>query len=329
MNKNKLQIESGQSETINPSRRRFFGGSAKFVGAGIAAYALNSAMAQTTTGPSDLTILNYALGLENLEAAYYNQGLTKFAASDFTAAKFMTNLSATSQGNVYNYLKTIRDHENAHVTALTAAIKGLGGTPVAACTYNFPVKTPDDFIAGAMLLENTGVSAYDGVIGLITSPDLRTAAASIATVEARHAAYLNELNGAIPFPATGDTPQTMAQITLAAASFITSCPTGTGTGTGTGGGTTPAVTAVANPKNLTTVARQITLDATSSTSANTPLTYVWSVLPGPSAALINPNSPNPIVQFDSGYGNYTFQVVVTDSKGNTATDTVSILYVGR
>jgi hypothetical protein len=41
--------------------------------------------------------------------------------------------------------------------------------------------------------------AYDGAIAYIDRPGLQTASATIATVEARHAAYLRLLNGEVPF----------------------------------------------------------------------------------------------------------------------------------
>ena len=74
------------------------------------------------------------------------------------------------------------------------------------------------------LLENTGVMAYDGAVRLIKNPAILTAAATIATVEARHAAYLRLVTGDIPFPAAFDTPRTMTEILAAAGGFITSCP---------------------------------------------------------------------------------------------------------
>jgi hypothetical protein len=41
--------------------------------------------------------------------------------------------------------------------------------------------------------------AYDGAIAYIDRRALQTAGATVATVEARHASYLNLLNRAVPF----------------------------------------------------------------------------------------------------------------------------------
>jgi rubrerythrin len=76
----------------------------------------------------------------------------------------------------------------------------------------------------ARTLENTGVMAYDGALGMIRSPRLRTAAATIATVEARHAAYFNVLSGNLAAPDAFDPTKTLAEITQIAAPFLAACP---------------------------------------------------------------------------------------------------------
>ena len=67
------------NENREQSRRSFFGSSVKLVGVGAVAATLG---AQTAKPPSDVDLLNYALTLENLESAFYVQGLTKLAAGD-------------------------------------------------------------------------------------------------------------------------------------------------------------------------------------------------------------------------------------------------------
>ena len=37
----------------------------------------------------------------------------------------------------------------------------------------------------------------------------------------------------------------------------------------------------------------------------------------------------PLVQFSEGYGNYNFELTVTDSTGTQAKDTTTVLYIGR
>lgn len=206
--------------------------------AGAAAVVSAPVRAQTTPAPSpanDLAILNYALTLEYLEATFYTQGLGRLTSADFQNAAFAQALrtasgigmtppsGATGTGliqDVYAYLSLVRDHEQAHVRTLIATIRSLGGTPVAAPQFQFPYNNADEFIVLAATLENTGVAAYNGAISMISNPALVTASATIATVEARHAAYLNRVRGMNPFPDAFDAGKTMAEILEAVRPFI-------------------------------------------------------------------------------------------------------------
>jgi rubrerythrin len=166
----------------------------------------------------DIAILNYALTLEHLEYAFYRDGLALYDEdSDF-------NGYPVSGAELRARLLEIRDHEQTHVDALTQTIQGLGGDPVPELCYDFGYDTPEEFLDVAQVLENTGVSAYDGAIADIKSGDLQTTGATIATVEARHASYLNFINGDNPFPEAFDTPLTQDQVLAAAGGFIVTCP---------------------------------------------------------------------------------------------------------
>jgi nicotinate dehydrogenase subunit B len=98
-----------------------------------------------------------------------------------------------------------------------------------------------------------------------------------------------------------------------------------------GVGNTFQTAAVAGPKNATVITRQYQLDGTASTSFDgKPLSYQWTGVPGSlQAAILQGNTANPVVQFGIARGAYTFQLTVTDSSGKTATDTVTINYVGN
>jgi rubrerythrin len=184
----------------------------------------------------DLEILNYALTLELIEATFYTQGLARFNSADFQNADFARALRTASGitatvpasgetgtglvQDVYAYLSLIRNHEQAHVRTLTSTIRSLGGTPITAPRFQFPYNTVDEFIALAATLENTGVYAYNGALPMIQNPALITAGATIATVEARHAAYLNRLRGMSPFPDAFDAGKSMAEILQIAAPFL-------------------------------------------------------------------------------------------------------------
>ena len=163
---------------------------------------------------NDINALNYALIAEQLEAAYYNQFVSAFNSSAYTRNGFP---------DASNYFIVIREHENAHVQFLRMTISQRGGTPVNVCSYNFTVGNVTQFIQTARVFENTGVKAYDGAIGAITDPNLIMGAATIATVEARHASYLNLLDGSVPFPDIFDSTLTPTQVVAALSAFQT-CP---------------------------------------------------------------------------------------------------------
>jgi rubrerythrin len=202
------------------SRRKFLAGSAAALAGGALMAVPGAALADGDGGSkhgrvTDVDILNYALTLEHLEATFYTDGLKKFDRGDFE--KYFKNnkpyrkqgIKDLDGGAVYEEFVRIREHEQIHVKTLEAVIKSLGSKPVPESTYNFD-KTAftsiGKFLAVAELLENTGVSAYDGAIAYIKAAKLQTAGASIATVEARHASYLNLINGDEPFPKPFDKP---------------------------------------------------------------------------------------------------------------------------
>jgi hypothetical protein len=176
----------------------------------------------------DIDVLNYALTLEHLEANFYIQGVDAFSAFDLESYLLSQNFGTAIATTAYSRIIDIRDHEVTHVETLQNVITSLGGTPVPPCNYDFSSAFVDvaTFLATTAVLENTGVSAYDGAIALIESRSLQTASATIATVEARHASYANELNGVSGFPAAFDTPVAPQEIINAvlATGFIISCP---------------------------------------------------------------------------------------------------------
>lgn len=158
-------------------------------------------------GGTDLEILNYALTLEYLEAEFYRQGLEGTVVS----------------GRERELIAPILEHENAHVSSLTATIEQLDGTPVAEPTFRFPEGTFTDkamFLETALTFEELGVEAYQGQVTLIQAVEILAAAAAIAGVESRHAAILQDLTGGDPFPAPVESTKTMAEVLEAAEPFI-------------------------------------------------------------------------------------------------------------
>jgi hypothetical protein len=134
-------------------------------------------------GAGDLGIVNYALTLEYLEAAFYDD-----------VAK-----SGLFKGEELALIKSIGKNEQAHVAALTATAKKLG-TPAKAPKATFPLDDAKSVLDLAATVENLGAAAYLGQAGNIEDPTILGAALSIHSVEGRHAALLNILTGKQPTP---------------------------------------------------------------------------------------------------------------------------------
>jgi rubrerythrin len=169
---------------------------------------------------SDVEVLNYALTLEHLENAFYREGLETFSDDQLMDADVLSGFSDDVLTMVPDHLRTVGDHEAAHVRSISGTIEDLGGNPVSEATYDFGYETPSEFLGVARALENTGVAAYKGAASTVSNDAVFSAAIGIHSVEARHAAMLNELNAESPFPNGVDSPKTMAEVTEIAGQFI-------------------------------------------------------------------------------------------------------------
>ena len=158
-------------------------------------------------GGGDVEVLNFALTLEYLEAAYYEQGLKRTRGLSGEAKRLATE---------------IRNNENEHVDALASTIEELGGTPVQAPGVDFgnAFASQKSFLKLAQTFEDTGVSAYNGAAPMIESTDVLAAAGAIVQVEARHAAAIRLLNGAPITDGAFDNALEMQQVLDAVKPFV-------------------------------------------------------------------------------------------------------------
>jgi hypothetical protein len=130
---------------------------------------------------SDVAILNYALTLEYVQAAFYTE------AEQAGALRGKAARAASVVGPV----------ERAHVDAFR---KALGSSAVKRPTFNFQGVTEDQgkFLETAVAFEDLAVAAYKAKAPDIRSPELLAVAVSIHSVEARHAAWMRRLVGILP-----------------------------------------------------------------------------------------------------------------------------------
>jgi rubrerythrin len=141
---------------------------------------------------NDIRILNFALTLEYLEAAFYKQAVAN--------AAYGTN------PQLKRFAEVVAAHEKKHVDFLRGV---LGSKRVKSPKFDFKdtVTNSAKFAATAQVLEDTGVTAYLGQVANIKQAAVLKAAGTIATVEARHAAWIRFINNpAGAMTATKDLP---------------------------------------------------------------------------------------------------------------------------
>lgn len=188
------------AEAAGDTRAGFFRKGGLLAVTGVAAGAAPVGLAAARgSAKGDVKILNYALTLEYLEAAFYAEAVAK-GKLDGIAATFA---------------KVVAGHEAAHVKALEQV---LGTKAVKSPRFDFKGTTGDEvtFLKTAVTLEDTGVSAYQGQADRIKSPQVLASAGAILAVEARHAAWVRDILGGgrrpVPAPAAFNTPLSMSAV---------------------------------------------------------------------------------------------------------------------
>jgi hypothetical protein len=164
-------------------RKGALAGGGAIAAAGMFSTMLSPAEAAIVSGKhslgNDVAILKYALLLEQLESAFYHQGIK--------------NITFASAQNRF-FARVVAEHEKNHVDTLSTVL-GHKARPAPTFTFGDAVKVEATFMATAQVLEDTGVAAYAGQGPNLLQKPLIIAALSIHSVEARHAAWARYLNG--------------------------------------------------------------------------------------------------------------------------------------
>lgn len=196
---------------------------APLAAAGSVGAAINGTAASAQTAnpadPSDGDILNFALNLEYLEAQFYSFAVTgtglpaDLLSGSGTRGDVIGGRQVPFQDPlVRDYAREIQQDEVAHVRFLRRA---LGNAAVAQPTIDVgtaptgafssaaraaglvgpgqsfdPYANDENFLLGAFIFEDVGVTAYKGAAPLVDNPTFIEAAAGILAVEAYHASLV-------------------------------------------------------------------------------------------------------------------------------------------
>jgi len=169
------------------------------VGAGLASGGLVlGGLAQlAASAPShgeDLTVLRFALALEELQADLYARALRDLRL----------------QSDWLEYAQTVSAHERAHAAFLRRHLGGAADPSPRLVLTRGP-SSAGEFQRLAVTLEDIGVAFYDGQVGNLTSGPL-VAVSQVMSVESRHAAWARALAGQPPAPVASDVPADAAQV---------------------------------------------------------------------------------------------------------------------
>ncbi|MDR5746140.1 ferritin-like domain-containing protein [Caballeronia sp. LZ029] len=221
----KLLIDTLDRRVERREHRRQFFRNAGGLGLGLVGGTLISACGggsgnnanASPTAPTDAEILNFALNLEYLESQFYSFATTgaglpaSMTAGVGTAGTVIGGQQVPFQDPVVKaYANEIAKDELEHVTFLRSALGGsavaqpaidVGGTDPngafsmaaraaglvgAGVAFN-PYQNDNNFLLGAFIFEDVGVTAYKGAAPLISNKTYLEAAAGILAAEAYHA----------------------------------------------------------------------------------------------------------------------------------------------
>lgn len=138
-----------------------------------------------TFNADDVGILNFALLLEELEAAFYAAVISSGKITNSQELEYMQFLGSQEATHV-TFLRTVLANQ------VLFATQDLSFNP---SSLNNLLSSRASILNTAVTLEDVGVHAYNGAGPSLTNPTYLLAAGSIVSVEARHAAGVRALLG--------------------------------------------------------------------------------------------------------------------------------------
>jgi hypothetical protein len=169
-------------------------------GALVGSAALLAAFAAPATAeeedPRDISILNFMLTLEELQAVFYTE----------------VQRNGVLHGALEQQAVVVGSHERAHARALHEA---LGSHAAKQPHFDFGGATEDAvvFQRTAVAFEDLSVAAYKAQVPRIVEREYLESAMAIHSVEARHAAWIRRLAGKAPVAGPFDEPISRARTT--------------------------------------------------------------------------------------------------------------------
>ncbi len=259
-------------------------------GAALAGLMLSTKLAKAQSGVTDADVLNFALNLEYLEAQFYTLATAGVFINDSTIGLSIDSGDGMTKGGtvvtkagantgitpvafatpaLQDYANETAMEERNHVSFLQSGLKTASVAMPNIDLFNSfnalataagigpafdPFANETNFLLGAFIFEDVGVTAYNGGAGLLTDPTNLQYAAGILAVEAYHAGSIRTRIYAAGAAAQGLSQQiATARASLSAAVAVN--PQGNPDDIGVGNATNGNATIVDADANAITYAR--------------------------------------------------------------------------
>jgi Ferritin-like domain len=187
-----LRVDDPDSRDRFLKRALVVGGT--FLVGGAAVGGLPRLASSAQSPEQDAEIFSFALVLEQLQAAFYDESVAQ----------------ATLPPKLLEFARVASGHERQHVSYLEEAL-GMSAREAPETDFGEATIDAEAFAAAAASLEDLAVAAYNGQAANLTAAGLQ-AAATIVSVDARHAAWIRAIAGRLPASQAVDAPLSRAEV---------------------------------------------------------------------------------------------------------------------